>query len=147
MRFDTDLWLRRLKEVEREFLATKFATQDTLRRVRLDPCVLVNGVKTVDLVRSVDNLDGTFTVRIFSVFETGLREYWSVVRRKDSPSRARDLIVGTAAYCRIPADREAETHSIREYRNYLVHERDDDFVPLSLDRTRHHLCFFLSFLR
>lgn len=147
MRFDTRIWPNRLKAVELEYQATRFATHDVLRRARLDSSVLIPGVDVGVLVKSINNLEGTYTVRIFSEFETGLRSYWNAVRQKEPPSRAKDLINGIASYCRIPFVREFETHAIREYRNYLVHERDDEFVPLSLSHTRSQLCRFLSFLR
>ena len=147
MRFDTHPWISRLKAVEREFRATLFSTQDTLRRARLDTCVLLNGISVTDLVRSVDNLEGTFTVRMFSEFETGLRTYWCVVRKNPPPSKAKPLIDSLAAYCGIPPTIQVGTHSIREYRNFLVHERDDDFEPISLAISRSDLGHFMSFLR
>ena len=147
MRFNTHLWPSRLKSVKREFLSTQFATRETLRRVRLDPYVLVDGVKTVDLVRSAENLEGTYTVRMFSEFETGLRTYWRAARRKRLPSRAKDLIQSIATYCGIPSDWENDTHTVRVYRNYLVHQRDDDIEPISLALSRGYLTRFMSFLR
>ncbi len=147
MRFDTYLWPSRLKGVEREFLATQFATQDTLRRVRLDPYVLVDGLDTSDLARSAENLEGTYTVRMFSEFETGLKAYWRAARKKKPPSRAIVLIQSVAAYCGIPSDWEADAHTVRVYRNFLVHQRDDDIEPIPLALSRGYLTRFMSFLR
>ena len=147
MAFDTDLWMRRLKDVEREFLAARFATLDTIRRVRLEPYVLVDGVKPNDLSRSAENLEGTYTVRLFSEFETGLKAYWRTGRKSQIPSRARDFIQSVAAYRGIPSDWVTGTHSVRVYRNFLVHQRDDDIVPIPLAVSRGHLTRFLSCLR
>ncbi len=147
MPFDLWLWHRRIKEVEREFLAVQFSTEEMLRIVRLDSYVLVGGMDVTDLVRAVNHLEGTYIVRMFSEFETGLRMHWEHIRGKDSPSRTRDLVDGSAAYNGVSLATKAEAHAVRDYRNYLVHQRDGAFVPIRLIETRSTLCTFLSFLK
>ena len=147
MRFDSQKWLDQLKTVEREYLAASYATHNLLSRGYADTGLLPKDIRVSDLERATDNLEGTYIVRMFSEFETGLRQHWSVSRTKEPPSRAKDLVEGTAAYRRIPTDREASVHAVRRYRNVLVHERDDELLPISLCLTRRYLCVFLSFLR
>jgi len=99
-----------------------------------------------DIDESAERLEGTYTVRLFAEFETSLRTFWIASRDKDPPSRTRDLLDSVGTRRRIPNDRIQDAHAVREYRNALVHERDEDFDPIPIAQARRHLCFFLSFL-
>lgn len=146
MRFETHLWPERLKAVEKEYLATKFATLNFMDRSRHDSSLLPANLRFSEFRRSSENQEGTYTVRLFSEFETGLRTFWSVTRPKAPPSRAKDLIDGIASYRRIAPHRVASVHNVRLYRNLLVHERDETIELIPLDVARRYLCVFLSHL-
>ena len=57
-----------------------------------------------------------------------------------------DLLDGLSARCGIPDTQRANAHLVREYRNSLIHERDDrpELVPIEL--VRKYLCHYFSFL-
>jgi hypothetical protein len=90
------------------------------------------------------NLEATYVIRLFAEFETGARQYWGV--NWDTDPKTVDLLDGLAARCSIPDTQRDFAHLVRDYRNGLVHEREDkpELVPIAL--ARGYLCHFLSFL-
>lgn len=147
MPFDRYEWLERVKAVEREYSAMRRAADDLLRRVRIDSSELGRDLRQRDLVRAADRLEATYVIRLFAEFETALREYWPVMRTTNPPNRVSDLIDGLASTCRIGTDAVRRSHEVRQYRNALVHERDDTGDALPIGDARSRLCIFLSRLR
>lgn len=139
-------WMNRVKAVEREHTATRFAIDYLLNAVQQDSTALKGNLRVRDVNESASRLEGTYTIRLFAEFETSLRTFWVASRGKDPPSRTRDLLDGVAARRRIPLDRIQNAHAVREYRNALVHERDEAVDPIPIDQARSNLCVFLSFL-
>jgi hypothetical protein len=146
MQRDRDVWLRRIKAVGLEHAAARLAADRLVVAAEHDPSVLTRDIELKDVRRMAARLDGTYVVRMFAEFETALRHYWAAGRRTGPPARTRDLIDGVAATCTVLADRLRNAHQVREYRNYLVHERDRLTVPLSILDARGHLCRFVSHL-
>ncbi len=136
-------WLQRIKNVEREHAATRLATERLLQDAGTDPSVLTRDVRLRDVDHAAANLEGTYIVRLFAEFETGLRLYWIGVRGSDPP-RTRDLLEGAAAMRGIPHDVLAGAHAVREHRNGLVHERDESSDSISLPVARSRLCKFFA---
>lgn len=139
-------WLARVKSVEREHKATRFATDYLLTVVQNDPSSLGSDLRTRDFYKARERLEGTYTIRLFAEFETCLRIFWDATRTGRPPSRTRDLLEGVGARRRIPDDQINNAHAVREYRNSLVHEREADVEPITIGETRSRLCHFLSFL-
>lgn len=142
-RFD---WLRRVKSVEREHLATRFAVDHLLEEVHVDSGAIPAGLRVRELYGASDNLEATYVIRMFAEFESGLRSVWTSARRKESPTRTRDLVDGIGAFCRIPDDCIAQAHAVREYRNSLVHGGESPPTVLIVSQARRHLCLLMSFL-
>ena len=141
-----DEWQRRIKTVEREFTSTRFASDRLLAEAVRDSAVLKAVISLRDIRQASSRLDGTYIIRLFAEFEAGLRQFWFAARGADSPSRTRDLLDGIAASRKIPYDQLANAHKVRDYRNNLIHERDEQSVLISVADARHHLCYFFSFL-
>ncbi len=112
----------------------------------MDASILPGELKLRDIRNASARLEGTYVIRLFAEFETGLRLFWSAVRGADPPSRARDLLDGIAATRRIAHDPLARAHEVREYRNSLVHEREDPITLISIAEARSRLCTYFSFL-
>lgn len=144
MPHDRDEWQRRIKAVEREYSATRFATDRLLESAKADPTILKGDLRPRDIVSASEGLDGTYVIRLFAEFETGLRSFWSSVRHT-SPGM-HDLLEGVAALCGVPDFDRANAHGVREYRNSLVHEREEEVEPISVKDSRGYLCKFFSFL-
>lgn len=68
----------------------------------------------------------------------------AVEREYGPPSRTRDLLESVGARCKIPDDWIRNAHHVRDYRNVLIHEREEEQEPVSIARARSHLCCFLS---
>jgi hypothetical protein len=140
-----DDWQSRIKAVEREYRAIRLAVDRLLEGARLDPTTLGDRVKQRDLSAASDALEGTYLTRMFAEFETGLRLYWATVRGT-SPT-TEHLLNAIAARRRVPDDQRDNAHPVRQYRNGLVHEREDDRAePLSIAEARGYLCTYFSFL-
>lgn len=139
-------WLRRIKSVEREHSATRLAIDRLLAMAEHDSTILERDIAVRDVRHASDRLDGTYVIRLFAEFETGLRLFWSSARGTDPPSRTRDLIDGVAATRRIPYDQLQDAHAVRDYRNSLVHEREEAIEAIPIADARGHLCRFFSFL-
>lgn len=139
-------WMGRVKDVEREHIASRFAVDHLLSVVRQDPTAIKGKVQIRELDRASDQLEGTYIIRLFAEFETILRMFWLASRSKYPPARTRDLLDGVGARCRIPHDRIQHAHDVRDYRNVLVHEREERIEAIPIHKARSHLCHFLSFL-
>jgi hypothetical protein len=137
-----------IKAVEREYSAARLATDRLIAVAKSDPTILdrISDLHLRDIHRTSQHLEGTYIIRLFAEFETSLRHFWSRSKRREPPSRTRDLLDGVASTCKI-LDRDIQNaHSVREYRNALVHERDDEVLPISISVCRSYLCTFFKFL-
>jgi hypothetical protein len=122
----------------------QLATSRLSEAGRRAPTILKGDVEYRDVVNASEALEGTYTIRLFAEFETGLRLYWDTVR--DTSPRTRDLLNGLAALCFIPDDQRDNAHLVREHRNSLVHEREEAMGPIPIAVARGYLCRFFSFL-
>jgi hypothetical protein len=68
------------------------------------------------------------------------------MKKTDPPSRTRDLLDGVAAARRIPDPEREAAHDVREYRNTLVHERDEPTDSIPIADARSALCTFFAYL-
>lgn len=146
MPHDLYAWQRRIKAVEREHSGVWLAANHLLETASRDPTVLRGDVTHRDLVHATENLEGTYIIRLFAEFEAGLRLFWQTARGTNPPRRTQDLLNGVAATRRISHDELVNAHSVREYRNKLVHEREESMPPISISEARSHLCKFFRFL-
>ncbi len=137
-------WIRQIRSIEVDHTCTRLALDRLLDEARRDPTILGGNLKLQDIVKASGRLDGTYIIRLFAEFETGLRLYWSTIRETEPPTQ--HLLDGIAARRGISPDRLAGAHTVREYRNSLVHERDEAMAPISIAEARGHLCRFFAFL-
>lgn len=68
-------WLERIKSIEREHRISRLALDWLSRDSRKDPTVLGTADRYRDLTTTANNLDGTYVIRMFAEFESGLRSY------------------------------------------------------------------------
>ncbi len=94
--------------------------------------------------KTLKNLKGTYVIRLFAEFETGARQCW--VANWNTDPKTADLLDGLAARRGIPDTLRDNALLVREYRNALVHERDDQPEPIAIATARGYLCHFFSFL-
>lgn len=139
-------WIRRVRAVEREYNAVRFAMNRLLNALKQDPGSLSGDLRMRDLYVAEAHLEGTYIIRLFAEFETCLRKFWEVASQKTTQPRMRDLIDGIRARRQIPFDQIHDAQSVREFRNGLVHEREQEGEALSIGESRSRLCHYLSFL-
>ena len=137
-------WLSRIKAVEREYVVVRQALDWFQESVRADPSILKTDLRPRDITPASEHLEGTYVIRLFAQFESGLRQYWLTFR--DTHPKTEDLLNGIAARDRIPHDHLENAHAAREYRNTLVHEREEQVVPITVEVVRASLCRFFAFL-
>jgi hypothetical protein len=137
-------WQSRIKAVEREYVAMRQAADRLLEAALADPTILLENLRHREIVRASRSLEGTYVVRLFAEFETGARQYWEA--NWASYPKAVDLLDGLAARCGIPDTQRDNAHLVRDYRNSLVHERDEKTEAVPVPLARSYLCRFFSFL-
>lgn len=138
------IWMERIKSIQRDHTLARLGLDRLLDDARLDPMILAGDLKVLDIVKASGRLEGTYIIRVFAEFETGLRLYWATIRETEPPTQ--HLLDGIAARRAIPPGHLADAHAVREYRNSLVHERDEGMAPISIADARGHLCRFVAFL-
>lgn len=134
----------RIKSVEREYAAMRQAADRLRRAARDDPTILLENLRHVEIVMASENLEGTYIIRLFAEFEAGARQFWET--KRNTEPRTVDLLNGLAARCGIPDTQRENGHLVREYRNRLVHEREDMVETMEIGLARGYLCRFFSFL-
>src|SRR3954468_24078035 len=99
-RFD---WHERIKAVEREYWSARIAVDRLVDAAAHDPGVLGAGPKPRDLKAVDENLEGTYLVRMFAEFETGVRSYWRTLR-PNARTPVETLLDRVGDRCEIPVD-------------------------------------------
>jgi hypothetical protein len=136
-------WQDRIKAVEREHVAMRQAANHFRQAAVADPTILEGNLRRwID--DALENLEGTYIIRLFAEFETGARQYWAA-NWVTNPNTI-DLLSGLAARRRIPDTERDNAHLVRNYRNSLVHEREEKLEVMPIAVARSYLCHFFSFL-
>jgi hypothetical protein len=133
-------WQSRIKAVEREYVAIRQATDRFLQHAHHDPTILLGDLRHGEIVGASRNLEGTYIMRLFAEFETGARQFWDVAWGTEI--KTFDLLEGLAARRAIPDTDRIHGHLVRDYRNSLVHERENQPDPITIALARRYLCTF-----
>jgi len=137
-------WQSRIKAVEREYVAMRQAADRFLEQAQRDPTILLEDLRHGEIVTASRNLEGTYIMRLFAEFETGARQYWDATWGTDI--KTYNLFEALAARRSIPDTDLENGHRVRDFRNSLVHEREDQPEPLEVAVARKYLCTFFSYL-
>lgn len=133
----------RITAVEREHRVAQFAIASLLQRSAADPTILADqNLSNADARSCRENIEKTYFVRIFAVFEEGLRDIRKTLYGKRGAIMTYDLVQQCASRQRVPHDQLRKAHAVREYRNAIVHGGAAAPVPLSLANT--WLCLFFN---
>jgi hypothetical protein len=82
-----DEWQERIRAVEREYLAARKAVDDFIQALNRGTTKLPPNTKLRDVNAMSDNLEGTYLIRLFAAFESGLRSFWRTVKPDTIPGR------------------------------------------------------------
>jgi hypothetical protein len=88
------------------------------------------------------DLEGTYLVRMFAEFERQLRDCWERHFNRSTRPMMEVLVDRLASRCHMQYGVLSNVHSVREYRNSLVH--GGAAAPLTLAESRSYLCRFLA---
>lgn len=137
--------IRRLKSIEDEFRASRFALEEAVLQAAADPQRLRAARLTLPQLRLAHaNADVTYVVRLFAEFEGFLRGYWATLRRTEPPaSRLIDGIVSRRKS--VPAALHNRVQQVRQYRNDIVHG-GLTAPQLTIGQCRSPLCRFMAHL-
>jgi hypothetical protein len=137
-------WQSRIKAVEREYFAMRQAAEHFRQAAFDDPGILQGNLEHREIAAALKNLEDTYIIRLFAEFESGARQYWDA--NWATEPKTMDLLDGLSARCKVPDTPQEDAHLVREYRNSLIHERDNRPKQMSIELVRKHLCHFFSFL-
>ncbi|HEY7423558.1 MAG TPA: hypothetical protein VH682_04880 [Gemmataceae bacterium] len=140
---ETLQWLGRIKSVEKEYNATRFATDRLLAETRGDPGILKAAVEIGHITNASKRLEGTYIIRLFAEFETGLKAFLRSTKTK-IPGKAEKLLDRVASKVRMPDELLKNAHAVRAYRNLLVHDREEELTPIAIRKATSHLCTFFG---
>jgi hypothetical protein len=138
----------RLKATRREHDVVADAVQRLRDAVQanLVPSPLETSLRDYESARR--QLEPTYLVRLWAEFETALRSYRRYqVRNPDDNIKAIHLInwaQGIEEGRKIDAGMRDLVHEVREYRNSLVHERDNMPPAVAIEEARRRLSTYLS---
>jgi hypothetical protein len=141
-----DDWHERIKGLEREYKAVRLALDRLLIQVQEKPDILRKG----DLIRigmreAHENLEGTYIVRLFAVFEAALRSY-VLATHPGGDTKAANMInqIGGRRGVGIQPRLRDQAHLVRKARNYWAHDDDEEFTDLRIGDARGHLQEYLA---
>ena len=139
-RFD---WHERIKAAEREYWSARIAIDRLSAEAAHDSTILGRGPSPRDLKSADENLEGTYLVRMFAEFETGVGAYWRTIRPRARVS-VETLLARVGDRCGIPVDLTNDAHTVRMYRNKLLHERERDVETVTIADARRRLATYLA---
>lgn len=139
--------LERINAVAREFGVARLALERLELTVRTDPELLRKARWTpADVANAKDRLETTYLLRLFAEFEAGLRDAWENAFKQTTTPPMKDLLTGVAARRSIPDTDLDNAHTVRVYRNSLVHEGGEEAVEVLFGEAKSILCTFFSWL-
>ncbi len=140
---ETIHWLGKIKFVEKEYNAIRFATDRLLFQARGDPNILKSTVEMGHIVNASDRLEGTYIIRLFAEFETGLKAFLRATKTR-IPGKAEKLLDRVASKVKMLDELLRNAHAIRDFRNHLVHNREEARTPFAIRKATSHLCTFFG---
>lgn len=136
-------WHERIKAVEREYRAARIAVDRLSAEVERDPTALGEGPSPRDLRSASQKLEGTYLLRMFAEFETGVRSFWRATRPR-ARTQAEALLDRVGDLRRIPSEVIDCVHSARKYRNSLLHDREEEVDAVAISAAHRHFQLYLS---
>ena len=138
----------RLKATRREYFVVADAVRQVREEVQTNQILAPLNTSIRDYDAAIHQLEPTCLVRLWAEFESALRSYrLHLVADPNDNIRAIHLInwaQGVEEGRKVDAGMRDLVHEVREYRNSLVHERDDLAPAVGIDEARRRLSTYLS---
>lgn len=139
-----DIRIEQIRAVEREYLVARRAVDEFSVALERGQTSLPPDTKVRDTNAMAKNLEATYFIRLFAAFESAVREFYGTLKSTAPP--ATDLIDAIAARRDVPDDLRDAVHSVREFRNALVHEQEGEPEAFTVSEARRHLTRCFSYL-
>lgn len=136
--------IRGLKAVEHECRVALIAMRRLADQASRDPTILDRDMRVRGIREALSNLNGTYAIRLFAEFETGLRRFWVTNRIEPEPFSVAEIIDRIAARHGIGHDERTDAHRCRSYRNRQIHDKDEEGETIHVSDCRSFLCTFLG---
>ncbi len=94
------------------------------------------------------NLELTYIVRIYSEFEVTLRDYWLTHYKQTTRPKMFQLVNEAVPDQRFSRDVIDNANDVRVFRNFLVHDLEDEpgegMVRFTVHQAKSHLCAYIG---
>jgi hypothetical protein len=144
MALETLDWIRSLKAIEHEYRVADLAMRRLADQARRDPTVLDRDMRVRGISLALGHLNGTYGIRLFAEFETGLRKFWGTTRIEPEPRSIAEIIDRIAARHGIGHAELTNAPRARQYRNRQIHDNEEEGETLEVGDCRGFLCTFLG---
>jgi hypothetical protein len=119
--------IQRIADVAQEFIAALTAANWLRERQEADPTFgRTHGWEPKAGISFSANLEATYIIRMYAEFEAGLRDYWETHLNKSTHPPMVQLVRSAIPNQMFSQDCIDDADDVREYRNFLVHDIEDD---------------------
>ena len=142
------LRIERINAVLQEYLAANTAAGLLISQTQPDPSYgYTRGWEPKAGSAFVKNLEATYIIRIYAEFEAGLRDYWLTYWKQTTRPKMFQLINHAIPTQHFPRDTIDNADGVREYRNFLVHDIEDEpgeDIVVTVQEAKKHLCAYIA---
>lgn len=145
MPVDRDDWAQRIKAVERQYKTGRLAGERLRAQLEADASIALRFPDARNVNETLQDLELTYVIRVFAVFENGLRSFWQSVKPGKRPDM-KPLMDAIGSKRKIPYDILKKAHEVREYRNQIVHQRKphEAVIYIAMDEVRRRLSMYFD---
>jgi hypothetical protein len=138
-------WAQRIKAVERQYKTARLAIDRLRAQSQADASIVLQFPDARNVKETLQDLEPTYVIRIFAVFENGLRSYWQSVNPGRKPDM-KPLMDAIGSKCKVPYEILKQAHEVREYRNQIVHQRKpgEAVLYIAMDEVRRRLSMYFD---
>jgi hypothetical protein len=141
--------IKRISAVHEEYLAAKTASMLLAAQTKANSKYgYDHGWEPRAGMAFAANLEATYIIRIYAVFEAALREYWLTHRKQITRPKMYQLVNEAIPNQSFSQDIIENADEVREYRNFLVHDIEDEpgqgVLNLSVQQAKSYLCAYIA---
>jgi len=94
------------------------------------------------------NVERTYIIRMYAEFEATLRDYWESFHGRETHPRMEQLLNRLIPDQHFPQDWIDNADDVRVYRNFLVHDAEEeppvDMAVFTIAEAKKHLCSYIG---
>ena len=141
--------LERIAAVFQEYLAAKTASDLLIAQTDANPSYgHDHGWEPRAGESFTENLEATYIIRIYAEFEAALRDYWLTYRKQTTRPKMYQLVNHAIPDQSFSQDVIDNADDVREFRNFLVHDIEDelgeDRISFTVQQAKSNLCAYIA---